>query len=65
MKARYYVQTWDTNKQDFTPQKGVRSGPYSLFGLRKAIRKLRKLGYSVRYRMGYGDPAVSIWRAMP
>ncbi len=45
MKPRYRVTTWDTDKQQFTPQKGVRSGRYSLFGLRKALRKLRNLGY--------------------
>lgn len=46
MKPRYYVTTWDTDKQQFTPQKGVRKGPYSLFGLRKALRALRGMGYS-------------------
>lgn len=45
MKHRYYVTTWDTNKQTFTPQQGVRKGPYSLWGLRKALRKLREFGY--------------------
>lgn len=45
MKPRYYVYTWDTNKQDFTPQSGVRCGPYSLFGLRKALRALQGYGY--------------------
>jgi len=42
---RYYVTTWDIEKQDFTPQKGVRTGPYTQFGLRKALRKLRQMGY--------------------
>lgn len=45
MKKRYFIRTWDTEKQTFTPQKGVRVGPYSLFGLRKALRKLRDMGY--------------------
>ena len=46
-KRKYYrVTTWDTDKQKFTPQIGVRQGPYTLFGLRKAIRKLRDMGYS-------------------
>jgi hypothetical protein len=40
-KPRYYVETWDTEKQTFTPQQGVRKGPYSLFGLRKALKALR------------------------
>ena len=42
----YYVETWDSEKQEFTPQKGVRTGPWSKWGLRKAIRLLRAMGYS-------------------
>lgn len=60
---RYYIKTWDTDKQTFTPQKGVRCGPYSLFGLRKPIRALREMGYSCDYssRLGIsGDPSVVI-----
>lgn len=45
LKARYRVTTYDSWKNGFTPQKGVRCGPYSLFGLRKALRKLRGMGY--------------------
>lgn len=45
---RYYVRTWDTNKQTFTPQKGVRVGPYKLFALRRALRALRSMGYDGR-----------------
>lgn len=44
-KKRYYVTTWDTDAQAFTKQPGVRVGPYSLFGLRRALRLLRKHGY--------------------
>lgn len=68
MKPRYYVTTWDTYRQEFTPQKGVRTGPYSLFGLRKAIRKLRAIGYPCNYDSGdagrgrNGDPSVCIDR---
>jgi len=58
MKARYYVTTWDYEKHDFTPQKGVRTGPWSLWGLRKAIRKLRDLGYSA----GRQDASVYVER---
>ena len=48
-RRRYYVTTWDTNLQKFTPQPGVRTGPYTQFGLRKALRKLRdEFGYSAR-----------------
>lgn len=42
---RYEVLTWDVYLQKFTPQQGVRRGPYSLWGLRKALRKLRDAGY--------------------
>lgn len=45
-------------KQTFTPQRGVRTGPYSLWGLRKPLRKLRAMGYSARK----GDPSVSVDR---
>lgn len=62
-KPRYYIYTWDTYKQKFTPQSGVRCGPYSLFGLRKAIRKLREIGYPCNYHNGDGDPSVLVERA--
>lgn len=63
---RYYVTTWDTDLQKFTPQKGVRKGPYTLFGLRKAIRTLRAMGYSAHRRRSPGgwhedcDASVSV-----
>ena len=62
MKTRYYVYTWDTDKETFTPQAGVRCGPYSLFGLRKALRKLRRLGYPCDYHGSCrsGDPSVLV-----
>lgn len=59
-KRRYFVTTWCNENQAFTPQKGVRTGPYSLFGLRKAIRALRELGYAANYSRGYGDPSVAV-----
>ena len=45
---RYFIQTWNSDRQDFTPQQGVRTGPYRLFGLRPALRKLRDMGYEAR-----------------
>jgi hypothetical protein len=42
----YDVTTWDARRQAFTPQRGVRRGPYTLWGLRRALRKLREMGYS-------------------
>jgi len=61
-RSRYYVTTWNHEKCEFTPQLGVRTGPYSLFGLRRVIRKLREMGYPCDYssRCASGDPAVSI-----
>lgn len=41
----YRVTTWDVDKQDFTPQVGVHAYPWSKWGLRKALRMLRALGY--------------------
>lgn len=46
MRPRYYVTTWDMDSQVFTPQVGVRTGPYSLWGLKRALRKLQAMGYS-------------------
>jgi hypothetical protein len=45
MRERYYIYTYDVEKEKFTPQPGVRCGPYSLFGLRKAILACRSMGY--------------------
>lgn len=58
MKPRYFITTWDINKQRFTPQKGVRSGPYTLFGLRQALRKLQAMGYTC----DRNDPSVLVER---
>ena len=46
--TRYYVTTYDIDRGEYTPQQGVRTGPYTQFGLRKAIRALRKMGYDGR-----------------
>ena len=54
--TRYYVATWDSDKQEHTPQKGVRTGPYSLFGLRKALG----MGYGIGRISCAG--AVNVWR---
>ncbi len=60
-KPKYYVTTWDTDLQDFTPQAGVRTGPYSLFALRRAMRKLRDIGYAATR----GDMCVYVERVDP
>jgi hypothetical protein len=54
---RYYVETWDYNLEQFTPQIGVPHGPYTLWRLRDAIRQLRDLGYMATKE----DPAVLIY----
>ena len=51
----YYVETWDMNREEFTPQEGVPKGPYTHFGLREAVRALREIGYTV-----WNDPSVYI-----
>jgi hypothetical protein len=56
--SKYRVTTWDPEKQRFTPQVGVRAGPWSLWGLRRALRKLRAMGYEGRR----GDPSVLVER---
>lgn len=56
-KPRYFVLTWDGEAQDWTPQTGVRTGPYTMFGLRKALRKLRNMGYSA----DRNDPSVLVY----
>jgi len=44
--TRYYVHTYDWEKEDYTPQKGVSQGPYTLWGLKRALQLLRaKFGY--------------------
>jgi hypothetical protein len=58
VKVRYYVETYDSNLEKFTAQRGVRKGPYSLFGLRTALRKLRSMGYPC----DRDDPSVLVTR---
>ena len=50
---RYRVTTWDANKQRFTPQQGVRCGPYKLFALRRALRALQQVGYDTSRTGGH------------
>ena len=49
-KRRYRVLTWDPDLEKWTPQIGVRCGPYTLWGLRKPLRQLRELGYVGSYK---------------
>ena len=47
-ERRYSVGTWDFNKQAYTRQRGltVPSINISLWGLHRALRQLRDIGYS-------------------
>lgn len=54
---QYFVETWDMDEQTFTPQEGIPSGPYSMFGLRRALRQLQECGYVARKP----DPLVMVW----
>jgi hypothetical protein len=61
---RYEVLTWDADKQKWTPQRGVRRGPHSLWSLKRAIQKLRSIGYGCEYSSDgrSSDPSVLVYR---
>lgn len=48
-KPRYDVGTWDSDKGDYTPQRGVRCRNLTIHGLRRALKALRGMGYSAHY----------------
>lgn len=50
----YKVTTWDTDLQQFTPQKGVPAFCKNWASLMRALRKLLEMGYA------WGDPSVSV-----
>lgn len=58
-KPTYEVLTWDSDKGKFTPQRGVRRGPWGKWGLRRALRALRDIGYDVHRS---GAPSVLVQR---
>lgn len=67
MAAMYSVGTWDTDRQAYTPQRGlsVPSFNITLAQLRTAIRELRKRGYSVhRYRDEDGGHEDNDWAVL-
>ena len=49
----YYVTTWDTEQQRFTPQEGVSPGPHSKWELRKVLRELQTLAYDTSRNGGH------------
>jgi hypothetical protein len=65
MEPRYSIGTWDTDRQAYTPQRGlsVPSFNCTLAQLRQAVRELRrKLGYSAhRFRDPDGDHEENDW----
>jgi hypothetical protein len=61
-KPKYEVLTWDTELQKFTPQVGVRRGPYSLWGLKRALRKLQNMGYPCHRNANGNDHYVLVGR---
>lgn len=57
-QARYSIGTWDTNRQAFTPQRGLSVPSFNAtrWQLRQAMKELRQMGYSVhRFRGTKGD----------
>lgn len=64
--ARYSIGTWDTDAQAYTPQLGA--GPsinVTWKGLLRAMRKLRRLGYSAhRYRDSDGTHEHNDWSVL-
>ena len=69
-EALYSVGTWDTEKQAFSPQRGLSVPAFNITRsqLRQALRELRQLGYSAhRFRDPEGthednDPFVLVER---
>ncbi len=49
-KPRYDVLTWDGQLGEYTPQRGVRCRNLTLWGLKRALKALRRMGYSAHYR---------------
>lgn len=48
MTALYSIGTWDTDKQAYTPQRGLAVPSFNITKgqLRAALKQLRKMGYS-------------------
>jgi len=43
----YSIETWDSELQNYTPQEGVPSKNLNIHQLRRSMRMLRNMGYSV------------------
>jgi hypothetical protein len=55
-KQYYEVLTRDYEDNKWSPQRGVRKGPYTKWGLRKALKKLQAMGYQATK----DDPSVLV-----
>ena len=49
----YEITTWDMDKQEFTPQRGIQTPAVGQSGLRRSLRAAENFGYDVRRRGGY------------
>ena len=46
-KPKYRVLVWRADVRRYVPAANVRPGPYGLFALRKALRRLVEMGHSL------------------
>lgn len=67
MKRRYRVRTYDATIGEYTPQDGMKMTGLTLWGVRRALRALRCMGYSA-HRVGNSrdghdsDPSILVER---
>lgn len=50
MNGLYWVYTWESRLDCFTPQNGVPPGPHNPYELRQALKALRAMGYGAHRR---------------
>ena len=65
--ARYSIGVWDTDRQSYTPQRGlsVPSFNITVAQLRTALKELRKIGYAChRLRDSDGSHYDNDWRVL-
>lgn len=46
-KPKYRVLVWRADVRRYVPAANVRPGPYGLFAIRKALRRLVEMGHSL------------------
>lgn len=67
-RQRYRIQTWDSEKNCWSPQPGLRhrSKNITILGVRRVLRELRSMGYPCDYsKQGSGDNFVLVERMEP